>query len=154
MVDPLGRRSGRKISQVRKICFCLWTWKIVVVAMLVNTRRSGVVTSMSPWRNTRRSRVATSTSPWTYHQSLAVWKRLKSYLQSQKENWKYQERGWLPLWVSRPNQGRKNKKRQGMPTEMSARRTFLRLLGSLRNFRSYLMRRRGPNMSLLRAIFV
>ena len=34
--------------------------KIVIVAMLGNTRRSGVVTS---------------TSPWTSHQSLTVWTR-------------------------------------------------------------------------------
>ena len=27
-----------------------------------------------------------------------------------KENWKDQERGWLPLWVSRPKQGHVNKK--------------------------------------------
>ena len=44
-------------------------------------------------------------------------------------------------------------KKQGMPSEMSVRRTFLRLLGSLRNLRNYLMRRRGPNMSLLTATF-
>ena len=39
-------------------------------------------------------------------------------------------------------------KRQGMPSKMSVRRTFLRSLGSLRNLRNYLMRIRGPNMSL------
>ena len=44
-------------------------------------------------------------------------------------------------------------KRQGMPSEMSVRRTFLRLLGSLRNLRNCLMRRRGPNMSLLTSMF-
>ena len=60
---------------------------------------------------------------------------------------------WLTIWVSRPKQGHKNTKSQGMPSEISARRTPLRLLGSLRNLRNYLMRRRGPNMSLLRAAF-
>ena len=49
---------------------------------------------------------------------------------------------------------RKNTKRQGMPSEMSVRRTFLRLLRILRKLINYLMRRRGPNMSLLRAIFI
>ena len=34
-----------------------------------------------------------------------VRKRWKPHLQIQKENWKYKERGWLPLWVSRPKQG-------------------------------------------------
>ena len=81
--------------------------------MLVNTRRSGVVTS---------------TSPWTYNQSLTVWTRWKSHLQRQKESYKDQERCWLPLWVSRPKQGLKNTKGQGMPSELSAGRTFLILL--------------------------
>ena len=49
---------------------------------------------------------------------------------------------------------RKNTKRQGMPLEMSVRRTFLRSLRILRNLRKYLMRRRGPNMSLLRVTFI
>ena len=70
--------------------------------MLGNTRRSGVATRTSPWRNTKRSEVVTSKSPWTSHQSLTVWTIWISHLQSQKENWKDQERGWLPLWVSRP----------------------------------------------------
>ena len=154
MVAPLGRRSGRKRSQVRKICSWMWTWKIVVVAMLGNTRRSEVVTSKSPWRNKRRSGVVTSISPWTYHQFFTVRTRWKSHLRSQKETCKYQERGWLTLWVSRPKQSFKNTKRQGMPSEMSARRTFLRLLGSLRKLRNYLMRQRGPNLSLLRVTFI
>ena len=34
MAAPPGRRSGRKSSEVRNICFCLWTRKIVVVANL------------------------------------------------------------------------------------------------------------------------
>ena len=90
MVAPLGRRSRRKSSEVRKIFFCLWTWKIVAVTKLGNKRIS---------------RAMTSTSPWKSHKSLKVWKRWKQHLQSQKENWKYQERGWLPLWVSRPKEG-------------------------------------------------
>ena len=45
------------------------------------------------------------------------------------------------------------KKRQVIPSEMSVRRTFIRLLGSFRNLRNYLMRGRGPNMSLLIATF-
>ena len=62
MVAPLGRRSGRKSSY-------LWTWKIVVVAMLGNT---GIL---------RRVR---STSPWTSLWNLLVWTRWKSHLQIQK----------------------------------------------------------------------
>ena len=45
------------------------------------------------------------------------------------------------------------KKRQGMPSEMSVRRTFRRLLRSLRNLRNYLLRKRGPKMSLLTVTF-
>ena len=41
-----------------------------------------------------------------------------------------------------------------MPSEMSVRRTFRRLLGSLKNYLMKVMRRRGPNMSLLIATFV
>ena len=124
MAAPLGRRSGSKRSQVSKICFCLRTWNIMVVEKLGNTRRS---------------RVVTSTSPWTYHQSLTFWKRIKPHLQSQKKNWKDHERGWLPLWVSRPKQDLKNTKSYGMPSEMSVRRTFWRLLRSLRKLRNYLL---------------
>ena len=40
-----------------------------------------------------------------------------------------------------------------MSSELSVRRTFLRLLGSVRNLRHYLMIRRGPNMSLLTVTF-
>ena len=69
MVAPLGRRPGRKSSQVRKICFGLWTWKSVVVAKLGNTRRS---------------RVVTRSSPWTSQRGLTVWTRWKPHLQSQK----------------------------------------------------------------------
>ena len=49
MVAPLGRRSGRKFSQVSNICLSLWTWKTVFVAKLGNTRISRVATSVSPW---------------------------------------------------------------------------------------------------------
>ena len=45
-------------------------------------------------------------------------------------------------------------KMQGMPSEISVRRTFLGLLRSLRKLRNRLMRRRGPNMSLLTATFI
>ena len=79
MVSSLERRSGRKSSQVQKICFSLWTWIIVVVAKLGNTRRS---------------RVVTRSSPWISQQSLTVWTRWKPHLQSQKKNWEDQERGW------------------------------------------------------------
>ena len=48
----------------------------------------------------------------------------------------------------------KKYKMHGMPSEMSVRRTFLRLLGSLRNLRNYLLRKRGPNMSLLKTTFI
>ena len=49
MVVPLGRLSGRKSSQVSKICLIMWTWKIVVSTMLGNTKISRVVTSVSHW---------------------------------------------------------------------------------------------------------
>ena len=97
MVDPLGRRSGRKSSQVRKILQYvsskLRTGRIVVVAMLEKTERSRVVTSMSPC---------------TSHWSLAVWTRRESHIQSQNIIWEDQERGWLPLWVSSTKQGQRN----------------------------------------------
>ena len=54
----------------KEYCFCLWTWRIVVVEKLGNTRRS---------------RVATKLSPWISHQSLTVWTRWKPHLQSQKK---------------------------------------------------------------------
>ena len=48
----------------------------------------------------------------------------------------------------------KNTKRQGMPLEMSVRRTFRRLSRILRKMRNHLMIRRGPNMSLLTDNFI
>ena len=47
-----------------------------------------------------------------------------------------------------------NYKSQGMPSEMSVRRTFRRLSKSLRKLVNYLTRRRGPNMSLTTANFI
>ena len=37
--------------------------------------------------------------------------KLKSHLQSQKKNWNDQERGLLPLWLSRSKNGKRNIKR-------------------------------------------
>ena len=48
----------------------------------------------------------------------------------------------------------KSTKMQGMPLEMSVRRTFRRLSKNLRKLGNYLLRRRGPNMSLLTATFI
>ena len=109
MVAKLGRRSGRKSSQVRNICFSLWTWKIVVVTRLGNTRRSRV------------------------QKFLKVWTRWKPYIQSQKENWGYQERGLVTALDLKTKVRSKNIKRQGMPSEMSAWRTFPTLSKSLKN---------------------
>ena len=48
----------------------------------------------------------------------------------------------------------KSTKRQGIPSEMSARRNFRRLSKILRKLESYLMRIIGPNMSQLPATFI
>ena len=48
----------------------------------------------------------------------------------------------------------KNTKKQGMPSEISVRRTFRRLSKSLGKLGNYLMRRRRPNMSLLPGTFI
>ena len=47
----------------------------------------------------------------------------------------------------------KKYKKAGMPSEISARRTFQRLLGSLINYLVRFMREGGPNMSLLTVTF-
>ena len=112
--------------------------KIVVVTMLGNTYILRVLTSISPW-----------TSRW----NLTVWKRWESHLQSQKIIWEDQERSWLPLWVSSPKQGQRNTKSKGMPTEISMRTTFQRLLGSLTSYLTKFMRVGRPNMSLLTVTF-
>ena len=44
-------------------------------------------------------------------------------------------------------------KRQGMPSEMSVRRNFQRLLGSLKNYLMKVMIIRGPDMSVLIVTF-
>ena len=44
-------------------------------------------------------------------------------------------------------------KSQGMPSGVSVRRTFQRLLGSLKKYLIKVMRRRGPNMSVMTATF-
>ena len=68
MVAPLGRRSGREISHL--LSSQLQTWHIMVVAILGNTNRSRVVTSMSPWK---------------YRWNLTVWTRWKLHVQSLKK---------------------------------------------------------------------
>ena len=82
---------------------------------------------------TDRSRVVIIMSPLTSSWSLTVWKIWESHLQRKKIIREDQERGWLNLWVSMPKKGQIYTKRQGMPSEMSVRRTFQRLSGSLRN---------------------
>ena len=143
MVDPPGRRSESKSSQARisshLVSSQLWTWKIVTISMLGDTDRSRVVTSMSPW---------------TYRWNFTVWKRWKSHIQSQNKYWGAQEMGWLPLRVSSPKQGHINTKLQGMPLEISVKRTFQILLGSLKNYLMKVMRRRFPNMSILTDTFI
>ena len=52
-----------------------------------------------------------------------------------------------------PKQGQINAKRQGIPSEMSVRRKFQRLSGSLKNYLIKFMRGGGPNMSLLTVTF-
>ena len=47
----------------------------------------------------------------------------------------------------------KKYKKASMPSEMSVRRTFQRLLGTLKNYLMKVTRRRVPNMSLLRVTF-
>ena len=47
----------------------------------------------------------------------------------------------------------KKYKKASMPSEMSVRRTFQRLLGTLKGYLMKLMRERGSNMSLLTVTF-
>ena len=136
MVDPLGRPYGRQFSHL--VSSQLWTRKKLAIVMLGNIERSTTVTSMSPW-----------TSRW----NLTVWTKWKSHIHIKNIVWEDQERGWLPLWVSRPKQGQRNTKTQDMTLEMSVRRIFQRLLGSLKFFFMEVMRGRGPNMSLMTVTF-
>ena len=69
--------------------------KNVAVEMLENTERSRVVTIMSP-----------CASRW----NLKVCSRWESHIYSQKLIREDQEKGWLPLCVSSPKQGQRNKK--------------------------------------------
>ena len=142
MVAPLRRHSGGESSQVRKsshlVSSQLWTWTIVVVVMLVNTEIS---------------RVVTSTSPWTFHWNLEVWKIWESHLWSQRIIWEDQEQCWSPLWVSRPKQCQRSTKRHGIPSEISVRRTFQRLLGSLTSYLIIFMRGGVPSMIILTVNF-
>ena len=103
--------------------------------------------------NTEISRVVTITSPWTSHWNLAVWKRFETHIQSQKIIREYQERYWLTLWVSIPNQVQRSTKRQGMPSKTLVRRIFHRLLGSLTSYLIWVVRGGGQNMSLLTVTF-
>ena len=83
----------------------------------------------------------------------SVWTRWESHLQGQNIIWENQERGWLSLWLLRPKQVQRNWKGQGIPSEMSARRTLQILLGSLINYLIRVMRGGGPNMSSLTVTF-
>ena len=96
--------------------------------------------------NTDRSRVVIITSPWISRWNFADWTRWESHLQSHKIICEYQERNWLPIWVSRPKKGQISTKRKGMPSEMSVWRTFKILSWILRNCLIKLMIGGGPNM--------
>ena len=137
MVAPLRRHSWRKISHL--VSSQMWTWKIVVITMLGNTEISRILTSMSPW-----------TSP----QRLKVWTKWISHLQSQKENWKDHEKGWLPIWLSRTKKCQRDAKRKGMPSEMIVRKNFHRIIGSLKHYLFIVKRVEILNMSLLTVTFI
>ena len=94
--------------------------------------------------NTGRSIMVISTPPWTYLWNLVVWTRQKSNLHNQKIIWEDHERGWLPLWVSRPLEGQRKPKRQGFPLLMSVLRIFLRILRKLRSCLMRVIWGRGP----------
>ena len=67
---------------------------MVVVAMLVHTGRSMMVSS---------------TSHWASLCILVVWIRRKSYILNQNVIWGDQDSDSLPLWVSRKLEGQINK---------------------------------------------
>ena len=143
MVAPLGRRSGRESSQVRKICFYLWTWKGVIVEMLGNTRRSGVVTSTSPWRNKRISGAVTSTPPCKSHQNWQSGQDENHIFRVKRKIGNIRKGVGYRSGFQDQSKVQKSTKSQGMPSKISARRTFLELLGFLRKLINCLMRRRG-----------
>ena len=132
MVDPLGRRSGRKTSRQ-------WTWKTAVVTMLGNKGRP---------------RTARSTLPWTSLWVLVVWTRWKSHLNNQIIIWKDQVRGWFPLWVSIPLEGQRKSKKQGYPLMELVLRIFIRILRILRIWLMRVMWVRGPNKWILTVIYI
>ena len=136
MVAPLRRISSGEISHL--VSSHVWTWKIVVVAML---------------RNTEISSIVISTQPLTYSWSLVVWTRLKSHLWIQKIIWKYQEMGWLTLWVSRAIYGERKRKSQGMPSLMSVWSIFQILSRSFKNYLKRVMCWIVPNMNPLTVTF-
>ena len=67
-----------------------------------------------------------------------------------KEKLEISGKGLITYLGFKAKVGHTNKKRQGM---QSVRRTFRKLLRSLKNYLIKLMRRRGPNMSLLTDTF-
>ena len=129
-VALIRRLYGRKSSHL--VSSHLWTQTIVFVAMLGNTGKS---------------RMVRSTPLQTFIWNLVVCTRWKSHLQNQNNIWEYQERGWLPLWVSKPLECQRKRKRQGMPLLMSVWQIFQRLSRNLKIFLMRVMCVRGPNMN-------
>ena len=85
---------------------------------------------------------------------LVVWRRLKSHLQSQQIIWEDQERGWLPLWVSRTFEGQRKTKIQGMTLIITVWSIFQRLSWSFTSCLIRVMCKRGPNMNQLTFNFI
>ena len=105
-------------------------------------------------RNVSKHRIMRSTSPWTSIWILIVWTRLKSHLQNRKNIWEDQERDWWPHWVSRPLEGQRKRKRQGIPLLMSVWRIFQILLMNFRSFLIRIMCGRVPNMNPLTLTYI
>ena len=65
----------------------------------------------------------------------------------QKENWKDQERDWLPLWVSRPNQGRKNTKKAKHAIGNISKKDLSKIIKEFEKIGKLTYEKSYPNMS-------
>ena len=141
MVAPPGRRSGRKISQDRK--FSLGEFSVV------NMKNCGHY-------NVRKHRDIKGSDKYVTLDILLKFDSLdKMRITSSESKAKLGRsgKGLITSLSLKAKTRTKNIKKQGIPLEMSLRRIFQILFGSLKNYLMKVRKRRGPNMSVLKGTF-
>ena len=140
MVAPLGRSSGEKSSQVKKGFF-----------QSVNKKHCGCCQVRKHKEIKSNDNIVTL----DISEKFDSLKNTETTYSESKEKLEISGKGFVTALAFKTKiRSPKYIKRQAMPSEISARRTFRRLSKSFRKLGNYVMRRRCPNMIQLPVTFI